>query len=380
MTSIQLTIGPASANLDPANPRLVIGRDEYSANLVVPDPTVSRRHADIFLQNGRVFLRDMGSSNGTWVNGTPVGSQEIELAPGQQVFLGHVPLLVEWRGGPKQGATVMGVLPAELLAMIQTRKQQAQVHVSTPAAAPVAGEPWANMTYRRQGSNENGVLMIALPDESFHNDSTIDGFCEFTALDDETIDEITIELVEVHRKGAKKGHVWDRQLVKKGPWKCNRNDRVPNPFKLRVPAATSISSKDVHWEIRGAVDIKWAFDVELDVPITMHNVDVEKIRDAMGALDLRVRDFDSKPLGQQFSAVFEPPAQWRNAWKIDQVNLEIQYLGTNLEVLLEVDKRGALSKDRTTKYVFELARLRQASLQELAVQFQQMIERMRGLG
>ncbi len=375
MTSIHLQIGPASAHLDASNPRVLIGRDEYSANLVVPDPTVSRRHAEVFLQNGRVFVRDMGSSNGTWVNGSPVGSHEVELSPGQQVFLGHVPLLVEWRGGARPGATVMGAVPAELLALIQARKQQAQVQVSTPAA-PATGEPQANMTYRRQGSNDNGVLLIALTNDDFQNDSQIDGFLEFTALDDETVDEITVELVEVHRKGPKKGHVWDRQIVKKGPWECRRNDRVPNPFRLRVPSATSISSKDVHWEVRGAVDIKWAFDVELDVPITMRNVDVEKIRDAMGALDLRVSELESKPLGQEFSAVFEPPAQWRTAWKIDRVNLEIQYLGTNLEVKLEVDKLGVLSKDRVTKYVFELPRLRQASLQELSTQFQQMIQHM----
>jgi pSer/pThr/pTyr-binding forkhead associated (FHA) protein len=375
MTSIHLQIGPASANLDAQNPRLLIGRDEYSANLIVPDPTVSRRHADIFLQNGRVFVRDMGSSNGTWVNGSPVGSTEVEVMPGQQVFLGHVPLLVEWRGGAKPGATVMGAVPAELLALIQARKQQAQVRVVTPAA-PSSSEPTTNMTYRRQGSNDNGVLLIALTNDDFQNDAEINGFLEFTALDDETIEEITVELVEVHRKGAKKGHVWDRQIVKKGPWECRRNDRVPNPFRLRVPGATSITSKDVHWEVRGSVDIKWAYDVELEVPITMHNVDVEKIRDAMGALDLRVREFESEPLGQHFTAVFEPPAQWRSAWKIDEVNLDIHYLGTNLEVKLEVDKLGAMSKDRTTKFVFELHKLRQASLQELSTQFQQMIQTM----
>ncbi len=377
---ISLQIGSATATLDASRPRHIIGRDEQSASIVAAHPTVSRRHCEIYLENGYALIRDMGSSNGTWINGHPVSQQPVQLAPGQQVFVGHMPLSVTWTGaGQQQGATVMGELPADLKALIDARKQQAAVSYSTPPVVASEGGSNDNMTYRRQGSNNNGVLMIALPDDDFTNDSTIRGFSEFTATDNETVDEITIELVEVHRKGAKKGYVWDRVLVKKGPWKCKKNDRVPMPFELRVPQSTSISSKDVHWEIRGCVDIAWAYDVEVEVPITMHNGDVEKIRDAMGALDMRVDTIESKPLGQEFRARFEPPAQWRTQWNIDCVNLEMQYLGTNFQIMLEVDKKGAFSKDRRTQYNVELATLRQASLQQVGEQLLSLIQRMLSL-
>lgn len=381
MQNVKLTLGHATASLDANTLRVIIGRDEHGANLVTQDPTVSRRHCEVFSQQGRAYIRDMGSSNGTWINGHLVSPEGAELIAGQQVFVGHVPLLVEWSGGAQQGATVMGALPPELKALIDARRNQAAVSYSTPAAPVESATAQGSgaMTYRRQGSNNNGVLLIALPADTFNNDSTIKGFMEFTATDAETVDEIAVELVEVHRKGAKKGHVWDRMIVKQGPWKCKRNDRVPMPFELRVPSATSISSRDVHWEIRGAVDIAWAFDVEVDVPITMRNTDIEKLRDAMGALDLRVGEIESKPLGQQFKAVFEPPAQWRNQWNIDVVNLEVNYLGTNLEIMLEVDKRGVFSKDRRTKWVAELPALRAASLSDVGNHLQQLIHRMLAL-
>jgi len=48
-----------------------IGTDE-SAQFVLADPTVSRFHCDITLAEGRVRVRDLGSSNETLVNGVAV--------------------------------------------------------------------------------------------------------------------------------------------------------------------------------------------------------------------------------------------------------------------------------------------------------------------
>ena len=48
--------------------RLVLGRSS-GCQLVFADDTVSRRHAELRLDDGRWMLRDLGSSNGTWVNG-----------------------------------------------------------------------------------------------------------------------------------------------------------------------------------------------------------------------------------------------------------------------------------------------------------------------
>ena len=65
--------------------RLLLGRSP-SCQLVFADDTVSRRHAELHLVDGRWMLRDLGSSNGTWVNGRRV--MEAEVAPGDELQLG----------------------------------------------------------------------------------------------------------------------------------------------------------------------------------------------------------------------------------------------------------------------------------------------------
>ena len=65
--------------------RLLIGRSS-ACQLVLGDDTVSRRHAELRTEDGRWLLRDLGSSNGTWVNGRRV--IEAEVRPGDLVQLG----------------------------------------------------------------------------------------------------------------------------------------------------------------------------------------------------------------------------------------------------------------------------------------------------
>jgi len=72
---------------------LVIGRGS-DAQLVLSDPEVSRRHARLETQNGTVFVRDLGSSNGTFLNGRRLSSA-IELREGDEVDVGTTRLVVE---------------------------------------------------------------------------------------------------------------------------------------------------------------------------------------------------------------------------------------------------------------------------------------------
>src|SRR5687768_17121274 len=65
--------------------RLLLGRSS-DCQLVFADDTVSRRHAELRLVEGHWMLRDLGSSNGTWVNGRRV--MEAEVAPGDDMQLG----------------------------------------------------------------------------------------------------------------------------------------------------------------------------------------------------------------------------------------------------------------------------------------------------
>ena len=71
--------------------RLTIGRDPSNA-LVLPEPEASRHHAEIGRTPDGVFVRDLGSRAGTWVNGARV--DETWLSPGDSIQIAGTLLVV----------------------------------------------------------------------------------------------------------------------------------------------------------------------------------------------------------------------------------------------------------------------------------------------
>ncbi|HKH93951.1 MAG TPA: adenylate/guanylate cyclase domain-containing protein [Gemmatimonadaceae bacterium] len=60
------------------NAPLIVGRAP-TCDLSVADPTISRRHAELLVDDEQVSLRDLGSSNGTFVNGRKVAAATLEV-------------------------------------------------------------------------------------------------------------------------------------------------------------------------------------------------------------------------------------------------------------------------------------------------------------
>src|SRR4051812_36518581 len=73
----------------------VIGR-AAEADLRLNDPGVSRKHAEIRLENGEFTLVDTGSTNGIRLNNAPVARQQ--LAPGDRIELGSTTLVFQRDG------------------------------------------------------------------------------------------------------------------------------------------------------------------------------------------------------------------------------------------------------------------------------------------
>ena len=67
----------------------VIGRGDQ-ANLRLPDVGISRRHARLDFDGAQVVLTDLGSTNGTMVNGQRVSA--VALNPGDMIQLGTTTL------------------------------------------------------------------------------------------------------------------------------------------------------------------------------------------------------------------------------------------------------------------------------------------------
>jgi len=69
---------------------LAVGRDA-SANVIVDDATLSRRHFLIEPDAGSYFLQDLASQNGTWVDGKPAKRTKLHhhdcILAGRTIFL-----------------------------------------------------------------------------------------------------------------------------------------------------------------------------------------------------------------------------------------------------------------------------------------------------
>lgn len=69
----------------------VCGRD-HGADLVLDHPTVSRRHAQFTIVGSDVDVLDLGSANGTFVNGRPLDQRPYRLSDGDELRMGHLQL------------------------------------------------------------------------------------------------------------------------------------------------------------------------------------------------------------------------------------------------------------------------------------------------
>jgi adenylate cyclase len=117
------TSGAQSIDLQPGR-TLVVGR-AVTSDIPIYDPTISRRHAELSLTETGVLVRDLGSSNGTFVNGARV--TEAPAAPNDIVTFGKVafrvkdvtvparpqvvPSLSQEVPGAKGGGTIVRQLP-----------------------------------------------------------------------------------------------------------------------------------------------------------------------------------------------------------------------------------------------------------------------------
>src|SRR5262249_17671380 len=68
--------------------RFVLGRSA-ECDFVIQDPTVSRQHAEIVVDNGSVSIRDLGSRNGTYVDDEKAAAIQA-VRCGQRLRLGNV--------------------------------------------------------------------------------------------------------------------------------------------------------------------------------------------------------------------------------------------------------------------------------------------------
>lgn len=130
--SLQLTTGPQAGNSFALRGSLRIGRNP-SNDIVIADPTVSQKHALVELDGGACVVRDLGSTNGTLVNGIRI-SAPTALRDGDVISCGAAGLAV---AGPAAGGRhdqTLALKPEEAARLAAALR-------AAPAAGPTAASP-----------------------------------------------------------------------------------------------------------------------------------------------------------------------------------------------------------------------------------------------
>ncbi|MEZ0334332.1 MAG: FHA domain-containing protein [Gemmatimonadales bacterium] len=126
-------------------PVVNIGRADYN-DIVISEPSVSTTHAKLQRRDDVWVITDLGSTNGTYVEGEPV-TGETALTPGTTLKFGEVAVLFEPlddQPAPRPGMTeAMGRVETSAPATPATEDQARQAHLRRPlrVSAPKPSGP-----------------------------------------------------------------------------------------------------------------------------------------------------------------------------------------------------------------------------------------------
>ena len=115
---------------------LVLGRRNNS-DLRLDDPHVSRAHAVVRRQSGAVWIEDLGSTGGTYVNGDQVAGAHA-VRHGDLVRFGTVETRFEDRSGQmgREDATELIELPVENKPVLSPRQQEVLAYLQEGLTNP----------------------------------------------------------------------------------------------------------------------------------------------------------------------------------------------------------------------------------------------------
>lgn len=110
-----------------------VGRD-VTNDLVISDEKVSRRHARLYSEGDQFVVEDLGSTNGTFINGARLSGPHL-LRVGEQITFGETSIVSYERIGSDPNATVVSTISGG------PSTAHAQPAPSAPAPAPVKAPP-----------------------------------------------------------------------------------------------------------------------------------------------------------------------------------------------------------------------------------------------
>jgi pSer/pThr/pTyr-binding forkhead associated (FHA) protein len=153
---LEIVGGPAAGRRIPIGDELVLGREAGGVGTLEGDTQASRRHARIYRAQGALAIEDLGSTNGTFVNGARLTGPQW-LQHGDQVQVGNTVARVAHPTGPAQPVGTAQQQPVQPQAPAQPVQPQAPV--AGNLTLTVASGPLTGTTFPIAGELQFGRLV-----------------------------------------------------------------------------------------------------------------------------------------------------------------------------------------------------------------------------
>lgn len=135
----------------PVNREIVVGRSS-ELDMVLVEDMVSRRHAKIIVTDDQIFIQDLGSTNGTFVNGEKI--KRAKLSEGDRILIG-TSIIKLVAADPSSTAAS----PQKMEASVRARPTQART-----MSGSIDEVPLPDLMQLFSTSKKSGVLVIRTDD------------------------------------------------------------------------------------------------------------------------------------------------------------------------------------------------------------------------
>jgi len=138
-----------------------IGTDPATADIIFHDTSVSRQHAKIFVApNDTLTIEDLGSKNGTLIDGNTVQKSKVPLSPNSVVTLGTTSFVIFDREGEMQ--TIISPLLPSIVKMLQKEEEKKEEKKELKAKAPEPPPITAAEMKEKNRTTLTALILIAI--------------------------------------------------------------------------------------------------------------------------------------------------------------------------------------------------------------------------
>ena len=177
LSLVVMTPGPNQGKLlEIKLSQFVIGRDPQ-CHLRPASPMISKRHCALLQREGKAFIRDFDSTNGTFVNNNPVKG-EVELHNGDELKIGPLQFKVALESAtpvnrptppPPTKAAAQTVRPVKAAAPVSAAAEGSPTPLPATAAAATAGK-----SSDSSPDDDIAAMLLSLQDDGSSGISSID--------------------------------------------------------------------------------------------------------------------------------------------------------------------------------------------------------------